>query len=280
MKKIILTAVALILALALTACGSASSSGTKNATIVVGSLTSDYQVWSYIAKSNAAKKAHLNIQVENINDGRQLNDAVKNGQIDVNAFQSYSYFQDYNKTTHSHLVAFATTYLEPMAIYSKKAKSVSAIKNGATIEVPSDPANTARALLLLRAAGLIKLTSSFNAFGKVSDITANPKHLKIKLVSNQLEARTLPDVDAGVIGNSDAYQAKLNSLTDSIYHEKVDQSTKANVNILVTTAAKAKDKNILKLGELYHNKEIQAYVKKAFGGTKVPVQVPVSSLNN
>jgi ABC-type metal ion transport system, periplasmic component/surface antigen len=278
MKKIILTAVALILAMALTACSSASSGVDKTTKIVVGSLSSDYQVWSFIAKSNAAKKANLDIQVKDIEDGLQLNDATKNGQVDVNAFQSYSYFQDYNKTTHANLVAFTTTYLEPMAIYSKKAKNLSVIKNGATIAIPNDPANRARALRLLREAGLIKLTNSFTSFGSPSDITSNPKQLKFKEVKAETEPRILPDVDAAVIGNSIALQAKLNSLNDSIYHEKVNQDTKANVNILVTTAKKAKDKNILKLGELYHSKEAQDYIKKQFGGTKVPVQVQVSSL--
>ncbi|MFX3616931.1 MAG: MetQ/NlpA family ABC transporter substrate-binding protein [Sporolactobacillus sp.] len=277
MKKLIAVVAILILVLSLTACGSATGAS-KNHKIVVGSLSSDYQVWSHIAKSEAAKKVHLDIQVKDIEDGVQLNDATKNRQVDVNAFQSYSYFLQYNKTTHAHLVAFATTYLEPMAIYSKKVKKLADLKKGATIAIPNDAANRARALRLLSDAGLIKLKSSFTALGSPNDILANPKKFKFTEVKAETEPRILPDVDAAAIGNSIALQAKLNSLKDSIYHEQMNQHTKANVNILVTTPKKAKNKYILELGKLYHDKDTQNFIKKEFGGTKVPIQKSVASL--
>jgi len=61
-----------------------------------------------------------------------------------------------------------------MGIYSDKIKKIEDFTNGETIAVPNDPANEARALLLLQTAGLIKLKPDFDvAKGPPADITEN-----------------------------------------------------------------------------------------------------------
>jgi D-methionine transport system substrate-binding protein len=64
--------------------------------VTVGSVTSDADIWRHIAKSPAAKKADLQIKVKEFTDGATLNRATASGQVDVNAFQSYSYFLAFN----------------------------------------------------------------------------------------------------------------------------------------------------------------------------------------
>lgn len=59
-----------------------------------------------------------------------------------------------NKDHGTNFVSFAPVHIEPLAIYSQKIKDLKDLPNGAKVAIPSDPTNSARALLLLQSAGL------------------------------------------------------------------------------------------------------------------------------
>lgn len=250
-------------------------------TIIIGSQGSDYQIWKYIAKSEQAKNANLNIQVKEITDGVQLNKATADGSVDVNAFQSYAYYKTYNsQNSKQQLTLLGTTYLEPLGIYSEKYKSLSDLPNGATIAIANNPANTARGLLLLQTAGLIKLGDGFGALSGVEKIEKNPKNLIFKQIDDTTGPRVLKSVDAVLISNTVALDGDLNVLKDSLFHEEVNQNTKNNINILTTAEGKKDDNNFKKLIKIYHDQSIQQYIEKEFGGTKIEVDKPINYLEN
>jgi ABC-type metal ion transport system, periplasmic component/surface antigen len=279
-KELLITTVLFLSLILLVGCGKSAKANTNN-TITIGSQGSDLNIWEHIAKSSQAKKLGLKIKTKEITDGAQLNTATSQGQVDVNAFQSWSYYEAYNKQNpKGKLAALGTTYLEPLGIYSKKYKSVKDIPDGTTIAIANNPANTSRGLLLLQAAGLITLKKGFNALSNTNDIEANPKDLKFKEIDDTTGPRVLNDVPVVLISNTVALEGGLHVLTDSIYHEKVDQSTKDNVNILATAAKNKNNANYQKLVKLYHNKEIQAYIKKKYYGTKIEVNKPLTYLEN
>ncbi|KRM26003.1 MetQ/NlpA family ABC transporter substrate-binding protein [Limosilactobacillus panis] len=260
--------------------GVASNGGPLgNKEITIGTIGPDVQVWQHIAKSKEAKQAGLKIRVKDFTDPVALNKATANGQIDVNAFQSWSYLQAYNKENkNGQLAALGTTYLEPMGIYSDRYKKISQVPDGATVAIANNPANTARGLLLLQSAGLIKLKKSFNATSGTNEIAANPKHLKFKEIDDTTGPRVLKSTDLVLIGNTIALTGHLNVLKDSIYHEKVDQSTKNNINVLATAKKNRNNARYKKLVTLYHNQKIQQWINKKYQGTKVNVQKPLSYL--
>lgn len=241
--------------------------------IVVASADSDAQIWQFIADSPAAKKAGLEIKVNEITGGPQLNNAVVEGQADVNAFQSLGYLLSFNKDSQEELAPLATTYIEPMGIYSKEYHSVADVKEGAVIALADNPANTARGLRLVESAGLIKLTDTFDpGTGTPSDIVANPKKLSFKLIDDTTGPRILQDVDAALISNTVAFEGGLNVLTDAIFKEEVDETTKLSINVLAAKKDRIADATLQKLANLYHSQEVKAYIDKEFGGTKVDVQ--------
>ena len=264
-----------ILVIGIVACSFFSKTA-ENKQIVLGSTGSDAQIWKFIAQSKAAKDEHLNIVVKEINDGVALNNATLENEIDVNAFQSWGYFKVYNQAHQQQLQAIATTYLEPMGLYSKKYKSLKDLPTGASVVIPSDPANTVRALKLLQKAVLIQLTQNFNALtGNVQDIVNNPKQLKITLVQGGTAPRALTDVDLAAIGNTDALESGLDVTHDALFYEKVDQSVEDNINILVVNKQKAQDTDLLKLAKLYHQPFVKDYIQKHFKGTKIDVDQPL-----
>lgn len=252
-----------------------------NRTITLGTIGPDVQIWQHIAKSKQAKQDHLKIKVKSFTDPVALNKATANGQIDVNAFQSWSYLQAYNKENKKgQIAALGTTYLEPMGIYSDRYKKISRVPDGATVAIANNPANTARGLLLLRSAGLITLKKGFGATSGTNEIATNPKHLKFKEIDDTTGPRVLKSTDLVLIGNTIALTGHLNVLKDSIYHEKVDQSTKNNINVIATAKKSRNNANYKKLVTLYHNQQIQQWIKKKYQGTKINVQKPLSYFNN
>lgn len=250
-------------------------------TIRVASTGSDTDVWNYIAGLPETKAAGIKLEVNNLTDYVVLNTSVASGEMDVNAFQSFNYLAAYNASNKDQIYPIATTYLEPMGIYANTIKTVDAFPQGATIAIPNDTANEARALSLLQSAGLIKLKAGFDPVkGTVNDVLENPKALKLKPVQMTTAVRVKNDVDAIVLGNTLALEGGLNVLKDAVFREPVDQSTQLYVNLLGVSKAHKDDPTFAKLGELYHLAEVQKFVTDKFAGTKVEVNKPVAEFAN
>lgn len=257
----------------------AKSDTAKEQTVVMASTGSDADIWRYIATLPETKEAGINLEVKNFTDYVAMNTAVANKEVDINAFQSYAYLVAFNASNKDKIAPVSTTYLEPMGIYSSKVKKVEEFANGATIAIPNDAANEARALLLLQSAGLLKLKANFDpATGTPNDITENTKKIVIKPIQMATAVRVKDEVDAIVLGNTLALEGGLNVLKDSIYYEPVDQSTKLNVNILATAESRKDDPLLQKVGALYHTEAVNKYVQEKFAGTKVDVNKPISYL--
>lgn len=243
----------------------------------MASTGSDADIWRFIADLPETKAAGIQLEVKNFTDYVSMNTAVANKEIDLNAFQSYAYMVAFNANNKDQIAPVATTYLEPMGIYSSKVKKLDEFKTGATIAIPNDGANESRALLLLQSAGLVKLKDGFdNVQGTPADIVENAKQIQIKPIQMATAVRVKDEVDAIVLGNTLAMEGGLNVLKDSIYYEPIDQSTKMNVNILATAADRQNDPILQKVAALYHTEAVKQYIDQHFGGTKVAVNKPVS----
>lgn len=282
-KKIYLSALALVTASAainLSVAGIQQvHAASKTKTVVIGSVTSDADIWRHIAKSSVAKQAHLKIKVKEFTDGATLNLATAESKVDVNAFQSYGYFAAFNKAhPKEQLANIGLTYLEPMGIYSKKYTKLSQIPDGAKIAVAKDLADEARGLRLLQAAGLITLDKDFGDLDGLNKIKSNPHHFKFYEIDDTTGPRVIKDdsVAAVLMSNSISQSGGYNVLKDALFYEKVDADTKANINLLATAKKDANNKTFKKLVKLYHNKKIQKYIKKQYQGTKFEVKKPIS----
>lgn len=252
----------------------------ESTSIVIGSMGADADIWRFIANTDLAKQEKIVILVKEINDPVTLNNATVDKQVDVNAFQSWAYYKIFNETNGNKLAALSTTYLEPMGLYSKKHTDLNALPQGATVAIPNDVANMARALLLLEEVELIRLQPNFNPVaGTVQDIADNPKKLKIKTVHGASGPRVLADVDFAAIGNTYALEGGLNVIKDALAYEKTSDRVVNNINILVTVADRADDVQLKKLVDLYHQPAVNAYIEEHFGGTKLQVKQPISFLN-
>ena len=286
LKTITKSLLALSAVVALAACSNqtTSNSTTSNSntglkTVKVASVGSDADIWRHIAESDQAKKAGLKIEVEELNGGVPLNQAVAEGSVDANAFQSIGYLQGFNESNSSKLTPIGTTYIEPMGLYSKKVKSLNDLPNGAKIAIPDNPYNTTRALRLLETAGLIKLSADFKeGTGTPSDIVENKKNFEFLLIDDTTSVRVLDDADLIAIGNTIALEGGLNVLKDALFYEKADESTITSINVIVVKSGNESNDDYKKLVDLYHDADVQKFISDKFQGTKVEVKKPISEV--
>lgn len=107
-------------------------------------------------------------------------------------------------------------HIEPIALYSKKVSSLSALPEGASIAIPNDPTNEGRALLLLQSAGLLKLNAGAGLTATPVDIAENPRKFKFREIEAASLPRVLADVDAAVINGNYAIPAGLSAVKDGL----------------------------------------------------------------
>ena len=139
---------------------------------------------------------------------------------------------DFNKENKTHIVSAGSVHFEPFGLYAGKTKSLEDLKKGATVAVPNDTTNEARALLLLESEGLIKLKEGAGISATVVDIEENPLELEIKEVEAAQIARTLQDVDIAAINGNYALDAGY-KVSDALAVEKSDSlAAKTYANII------------------------------------------------
>ena len=232
---IVLAALGVVLAFGLAACGgnSASSSASSAASsasaassdasdsaasasaaaddkvIKVGASPTPHAVILNEAVKPLVEKAGYTLEVVEFTDYVLPNTATEDGEIDANYFQHVPYLDDFNAQQGTHLVSVAGVHIEPMSVYAGKTASLDALADGATVAVPNDTTNEARALLLLQTAGLIELTDPTDLAATPKDIKTNAKNLQFKEVEAATVPTILPDVDIAVINTNYAIGANL-----------------------------------------------------------------------
>ncbi|NOJ99280.1 MetQ/NlpA family lipoprotein, partial [Corallococcus coralloides] len=152
----------------------------------------DQQVWSVVQKV-AKEKYNLDVEVVTFNDFVLPNEALNNGDLDINAFQHKPYLDKQIQERGYKLVAVGNTFVYPIAAYSKQITAIDQLPNGAQVAVPNDPTNLGRSLLLLQKQGLITLKEGTGLLPTALDIVNNPKRLKIVEIEAPQLTRALDD---------------------------------------------------------------------------------------
>lgn len=256
------------LTLGLSGCGSSDSaaSDTSGPLVVAASPTPHAEILNYI-KDNLAKKAGLDLEVKEFSDYSTQNPATEDGSVDANYFQNQPYLDDYNKKNGAHIVPVVTVHLEPLGLYSHKVKSADALKSGATIAVPSDSVNEARALKLLAANGLITLKDGAGTEATPSDIAKNPKNLEFKELEAPQTPRSLDDVDAAVINGNFAIEADLKPAEDALVLESAKDNPYGN--FLAVKDGNEDDPRVRKLAKLLTSAEVKKFIQDKYAGSVI-----------
>lgn len=199
LKKILVLALAVAtLTLTLTGCGKTADDAATNkdgqaVTVKLGVVGSIYEELWAPAKADLLTEG-IDLEIVQFSDYVTPNNALANGEIDLNAFQHRIYLNTEVQNYGYDIEIIGNTFIIPLNLYSSKVSAVDEIKDGDTIAIPNDVTNGGRAIKVLAAAGLITLKDDANFSPTVEDIETYNVDIKI----NELAANTIPSVLADV----------------------------------------------------------------------------------
>jgi len=244
-------------------------SGSNAKHIKVGVINGAEQDVAEVAKKVAKEKYGLEVELVGFSGSLLPNHAPNQGALDAYVFQHRPFLAEDNKAHNYKLVAVANTFVFPMAGYSRKVKSVSELKEGATIAIPNDPTNLGRALLLLQSQKLIALKPDTGLLPTALDITANPKNLKIMELEGAQLPRVLddPKVDVAIISTTYLQQTGLSPVHDGVF---IEDGNSPYVNIVVTREDNKDAENVKEFVQSYQSPEVAKAAEKIFNGGAVP----------
>lgn len=223
------------------------------------------------AKSILSKKG-IDLEIKVFSDYVVPNLALADKSIDANFFQHTPYLESFSKEKKLSLKSIAAVHFEPLALYSKKIKKLSSLKDGDKIAVPNDVTNEARALILLQDNGIIRLKDP----KKLTSTKADIVQYKVKIEIVELEAaqisRSFESVTAAVLNGNYAIEAKLNPLKDAIIAEKPESlSAQTYANILVIRTDDNRPE-LRELASVLKSKEIKRFIKEKYKGAVIPAE--------
>lgn len=262
-KILILLAVTTLLTGVLTGCGAKKSDST---TLKVGaSITPHSEILEFV-KPKLAEQG-INLEIVNVDSDEQLNQSLKDKEIDANFFQHVPYLDSVSKAGGFDFEVAGKIHIEPIGLYSDKYKSLNDLKDGDTIGIPNNPSNEYRALALLAANGVIKLKSGLKDYTATpNDIAENPKNLKFLEVDSAQLPRSLKDLGAAVINTNIILDAKL-SPKDAIIKEKSDSPY---ANIVVVRNGDKDREDIQKLIKALTSDDVKKFIEDKYDGAVVP----------
>ena len=268
-----------LLAGVLTGCGNTQSQSTSDnkttdssqVTLKVGASLTPHSEILEQAKPILAKQG-VNLEIIKIEDTVTPNTGLVEKSLDANFFQHQPYLDDFNKENKTDLVSAGAVHYEPFGIYAGKVKELSALPDGATVAVPNNVTNEARALLLLEQEGLLKLKEGVDIKATVNDIVENKKNIKFKEIAPEQLVRALPDVDVAVINGNYAIEGGLH-VKDALAVES-DQSVAAKTyaNIIAVRKEDKDSDAIKKLVAVLQSDEIKKYINDTYNGAVVPIE--------
>ena len=286
LKKIFSIGLVGLAALGLAACGGSSSKESKSAdgpvTVKVGVMSlSDTEEarWNKVQEILDKENAGVKLEYTQFTDYSQPNQALLDGDVDINAFQHYNFLENWNKENSADLVSVADTYIAPIRLYSgtkdgkNKYTDVKDIPEKGTIAVPNDPTNESRALYVLESAGLIKLDTKDGELATISNIKDNPKNLTISELDASQTASSLPSVDAAIINNTFVREAGID-YKKALFVEKANSNSKQWYNLIATKKdwkSSDKAKAIEAIIKAYHTDNVKKVIEESSDGMDQPV---------
>lgn len=300
MKKLISATLAASLALSLAACGSSASTDSVAAsseaastestaassaaaestaetselagtTLKVAASPTPHAEILNVAKEVLAEQG-IDLEVVEFSDYVQPNLVTESGEVDANYFQHTPYLDSFNEENGTHLVSVGAVHYEPFGIYPGKSDDLANIADGATIAVPNDTTNEARALQLLAAQGLITVRDGAGLTATVNDITDNPHNLQIKEIEAAQLPRTVQDVDFAVINGNYAMEAGFSAGKDALATEDASsEAAQTYANVLVVKEGRENDPAIQALYAALTGDKVKDYINSTYDGAVVPI---------
>ncbi|WP_368503370.1 MetQ/NlpA family ABC transporter substrate-binding protein [Alkalihalophilus sp. As8PL] len=282
MKKFLSVVAAAALSVSLVACGGAEEETTEgdagedaaegeSSTLVVGASAVPHAEILEAAQPLLAEEG-IDLQVQVFQDYILPNQTLRDGDIDVNYFQTPGYLDMQIEENDYDFVSVGAIHAEPIGVYSQEYASLDELPEGATIIMSDSISDHGRILPIFERAGLIELDVEEGQLATIEDISSNPKNLQFG--STQVEARMLApsfesgEGDAVVINTNYALEGgvDIEQYGIAFEHEEVLQP-----NLIVVRGEDEERPEVLKLVEVLQSQEIQDFINEEYDGAVIPL---------
>ena len=239
-------------------------------TVKIGLTGNVYEdIWNPI-KDKLAPEG-INIEYEQFTSFNIPNNALNNGEIDMNAFQHHAYFNNDVSSNGYDLTAIGDTYIVAMNIYTAKGLTIEdalASTDTLKIAVPNDVTNEGRALKLLESAGFFTINADAGASPEITDITDYAVPVEFVEVDANLVYSVIQDVDLAVINGNYALDSGLTA-DDAIYKES-EYADNSYYCLIAVRSEDAENPVYKRIVEAYQTQDTIDIYNNEFKGFFVP----------
>lgn len=221
--------------------------------IVIGTSAGPYADQVRLGIKPILERQGYRVRIVEFNDYIQPNFALAEGSLDANVFQHITYLNSFaaqHKLALSELVKVPTA---PIAIYSRRHRSLDEVRSGTSVALPNDPTNQARALVMLDQLGWIRLRPGVDPIrASERDVAANLKGIRLLPLEAAQLPRALQDADYAFVNGNYALASGL-KLRDALRTEKMSP---AYANLVAVRSAD--------VGKPFARDIVAAYTSRAF----------------
>lgn len=269
MKKVLALLTAAVLAAGvLTGCG---SKGTDEKTIKVAASAVPHAEILEQAKPILTEQGYT-LEIKVFDDYVQPNEVVESGDFDANYFQHIPYMESFNEEKGMHLYNAGGIHYEPFGLYPGTEMDLANMER-ATIAIPNDTTNEARALLLMQDNGYITMKEGVGLTATINDIVKNPHNIEfVELEAAQIP-RTLPEVSFAVMNGNYAMEAGLNVSDNALlYEDQESEAIATYVNVIAVKDGNQDSAKIKALVNALKSDAIKNYISETYNGGVVPFE--------
>ncbi len=252
--------------------------GDENVTVKIGTTDADQKAWSVFA--DLAAEEGIDLDIVQFSDYAPVNEALAQGELDLNKFQHILYLASYNADSGNDLQIVGSSEIYPLALFWKDHDSLDGIE-GEEIAIPNDDTNQGRAINVLVQAGLLKLKDGADELAPAPvDIDAEASKVSVVPVDASQTPSAYGEGRPAIINNSWLDRAGIEP-GDAIFQD--DPGSEQGEPYINVFAARAEDKDnptYTKLVELWHDPAVTEAVQEDSRGTAVEVTRQADELND
>ena len=289
MKKALAALLILVLVLGLAACGGAQQAApaaspapaeeaapaaegapeeaAEPVVVRIGLTGAVYEpIWDVVKEK--LKDEGIELEYVQFNNFSLPNNALNNGEIEINAFQHHAFFNNDVASNGYDLTAIGDTYIVAMGIFSNSLKDLSELKDGDLVGIPNDVTNEGRALKLLESAGIIEIDPAAGNSPAINDITGYNVAVKFQEVDANLVPSILPDVAVAVVNGNYAADAGLKA-SEALYMES-EYADNSYYCLIAVRSEDADNPIYQRIVEAYQCDEVIEVYNSQFAGLFTP----------
>lgn len=248
-----------------------------NTTVKIGTTEADQEAWRVF--QDLAADNGITLDIVSFSDYSPVNEALAQGELDVNKFQHIKYLAEYNKASSNDLRVVGSTEIVPLALFWKDHESIDGIE-GESVAIPNDPSNQGRAINVLVQAGLVTLRDGAPKLTPTpADIDKDASKVKVVAVDASQTPNAYNEGRPAVINNNWLARAGIDPASSVAADDPNSELAEPYINVFTVSGDDLDNETYEKIVDVWQSEEVTAALNEDSNGTAVQVQRSKDELN-